>query len=213
MGARWNICHLRVTGSKSDNLLCPSGVIWLSNHGLLAAGTKPLPDPILTDHQYDLQILTFIHVSGIVLITIHENIFKDDFFSQIYTIFSMGQSVNPLGPSDTIRQGSLLDQVIAWCPHWIRKWLVAWRHQAITWTYVYFLLVHFCDIHMGAQWWPKLLLCIQNLKLILWVHHLTHQQYLISLMRSLMLSMRIDTFSNFIPRLKQTQNKSVITKV
>ena len=32
--------------------------------------------------------------------------------------------------------------------HWFRKWLVAWRHQAITWTNVEFSSVSFCGIHL-----------------------------------------------------------------
>ena len=39
-------------------------------------------------------------------------------------------SVNPLWPSDAIwRHRST-------CQHWLRQWLDAWRHQAITWTNV-----------------------------------------------------------------------------
>ena len=32
--------------------------------------------------------------------------------------------------------------------HWLRWWLVAWRHQAITWTYIDFLFVRLCGIHL-----------------------------------------------------------------
>ena len=37
--------------------------------------------------------------------------------------------------------------------HWFRQWLVAWRHQAITWTNVHFSLVR-CGIHLSPrdQW-------------------------------------------------------------
>ena len=43
--------------------------------------------------------------------------------------------------------------------HWFRKWLVAWRHQAITWTNGDSSLVCFCGIHPRAisQQVPKLL--------------------------------------------------------
>ena len=34
--------------------------------------------------------------------------------------------------------------------HWLRQWLVAWRHQAITWTNVDQLSVRSCDIHLKA---------------------------------------------------------------
>ena len=34
--------------------------------------------------------------------------------------------------------------------HWFRQWLVAWRHQAITWTNVYLSSVKFCDKHLWA---------------------------------------------------------------
>ena len=34
--------------------------------------------------------------------------------------------------------------------HWLRKWLVAWRHQAITWTNVDLSLVRSINIHLRA---------------------------------------------------------------
>ena len=34
--------------------------------------------------------------------------------------------------------------------HWLRQWLVAWRHQAITWTNVDLSSVRSCDIPLGA---------------------------------------------------------------
>ena len=34
--------------------------------------------------------------------------------------------------------------------HWLRYWLAAWWHQAITWINVDFSLVRFCGIHMNA---------------------------------------------------------------
>ena len=34
--------------------------------------------------------------------------------------------------------------------HWLRLWLVAWWHQAITWTNVDLLSVHFNDIYLRA---------------------------------------------------------------
>ena len=36
------------------------------------------------------------------------------------------------------------------CQHWLREWLVAWRHQAITWTNVDLSSMRFDDIHLGA---------------------------------------------------------------
>ena len=32
--------------------------------------------------------------------------------------------------------------------HWLRQWLVAWQHQAITWTNVDLSSVKFCGIHL-----------------------------------------------------------------
>ena len=32
--------------------------------------------------------------------------------------------------------------------HWLRWWLVVWRHQAITWTYIDFSFVRLCGIHL-----------------------------------------------------------------
>ena len=46
--------------------------------------------------------------------------------------------VNSLWPSDAI------------CQHWLRQWLVAWRHQAITWTNVDWSSVKSSDIHIRA---------------------------------------------------------------
>ena len=34
--------------------------------------------------------------------------------------------------------------------HWLRLWLVAWQHQAITWTNVDLLSVKSNDIHLRA---------------------------------------------------------------
>ena len=52
--------------------------------------------------------------------------------------------------------------------HWLRQWLGADRHQAITWTNVDFPLARFCGIHLRviSQWAPRLLLCILSLKFI-----------------------------------------------
>ena len=36
------------------------------------------------------------------------------------------------------------------CQHWLRSWLVAWRHQAITWTNVDLSSVRSNDIHLTA---------------------------------------------------------------
>ena len=37
------------------------------------------------------------------------------------------------------------------CQHWLRKWLVAWRHQAITWTnYVDSSAIRSSGIHLRA---------------------------------------------------------------
>ena len=35
--------------------------------------------------------------------------------------------------------------------HWLRQWLVAWRHQAITWTNVDLSSVRLSDIHLRAS--------------------------------------------------------------
>ena len=37
--------------------------------------------------------------------------------------------------------------------HWFRQWLVAWRHQAITWTNVDLSSGRFCGIHLRAISW------------------------------------------------------------
>ena len=55
--------------------------------------------------------------------------------------------------------------------HWFRQWLVAWRHQAITWTNVDWSSVTYSDIHLRAisqeipqPWIPKISLKINYLK-------------------------------------------------
>ena len=52
---------------------------------------------------------------------------------------------------------------LAW--YWLRLWLVAWHHQAITWTNVAFSLIRFCGIHLREilQQVPKQLFCIISL--------------------------------------------------
>ena len=58
---------------------------------------------------------------------------------------------------------------IHWGQHWVKKWLVAWRHNAIAWNNVDFFLTKFCDIHLRAisQIVAKLLVCIISWKSIL----------------------------------------------
>ena len=58
---------------------------------------------------------------------------------------------------------------IDWGQHWLRWWLVAWRHQAITWTNVGDSLMRCCGIHLRAilHRVPKLLFHTMNLKIIL----------------------------------------------
>ena len=34
--------------------------------------------------------------------------------------------------------------------HWLRLWLGAWRHQAITWTNIYFSFLGLCGIDMSV---------------------------------------------------------------
>ena len=53
--------------------------------------------------------------------------------------------------------------------HWLRDWLVAWRHQTITWANIDFSQVRFCGILMRAisQRVPKLLFCVMGLKFML----------------------------------------------
>ena len=54
--------------------------------------------------------------------------------------------------------------------NWLRYWLVAWRHQAITWSNNDFSRVRFCGIHSrkNALWVAKVLFCIVNFKIKLW---------------------------------------------
>ena len=79
-----------------------------------------------------------------------------------------------------------VNRMIFWIPVILRMWpsdtvwrhrsvftlaqLVAWRHQAITWTNVDFSLVSFWCIHRNtiSHWVTKLLCCIMNLEIIFW---------------------------------------------
>ena len=40
--------------------------------------------------------------------------------------------------------------------HWLRYWLVAWRHQAITWTNVDLSSIRSCGIHLRTLSWEDL---------------------------------------------------------
>ena len=70
--------------------------------------------------------------------------------------------VNSQWPSDAIRDMHL-------SLHWLRKWLVAWRDQAITWTNINLSSVKSSCIHMRpiAQWASKILFSTMALKIIL----------------------------------------------
>ena len=65
----------------------------------------------------------------------------------------------PVTPHDDIDLGE----------HWLRLWLVACRHQTITWTNSEFSLVQYFDIDLRAMWQqvPKLLFCKMSLKSML----------------------------------------------
>ena len=58
--------------------------------------------------------------------------------------------------------------VIEHSQHWFMWWLVAWRHQAITWIIVDFSSLMLCDRHLKAisQRVHTLLFCIMSLKII-----------------------------------------------
>ena len=58
--------------------------------------------------------------------------------SRSQNITTKAPLLNSLGPSDVGDLGQ----------HWIRWWLVAWRHQAITWTNVDLLSGRSCGIHL-----------------------------------------------------------------
>ena len=49
--------------------------------------------------------------------------------------------------------------------HWFRQWLVAWRHQAITWFNVDVSSVKSCGIHRRALSWEDLKIDIRKTKL------------------------------------------------
>ena len=49
--------------------------------------------------------------------------------------------------------------------HWLREWLVARRHQAITWTNVDLSSVRSCSIHRKALSWEDLKIAINKTRL------------------------------------------------
>ena len=49
--------------------------------------------------------------------------------------------------------------------HWLREWLVAWRHQAITWTNADLSSVRSCGIHRRALSWEDLYIPISKTRL------------------------------------------------
>ena len=49
--------------------------------------------------------------------------------------------------------------------HWFRQWLVAWRHQAITWTNVDLSPVRSCGIHLRTLSWEDLQIPISKARL------------------------------------------------
>ena len=51
--------------------------------------------------------------------------------------------------------------------HWLRKWLVAWQHQAITWTKIDLSSVKPRDIHLMAIWKQIPVLWITKISLII----------------------------------------------
>ena len=106
---------------------------------------------LLTSIQVQVQITSYFcyFLSG----SMHEWKFKD--ISSITMLTHCGL-VTPYGGID-------LGQ------HWLRKWLVAWRHQAITWTNVDLSSIRYSDIHWRttsnlSHQWPKL-----AGKLLIWI--------------------------------------------
>ena len=89
-----------------------------SGNGLLPDSIKPLPEPMLSDHQWSP--VTFI------LGQFHKRLPQPSITKIMSFKFLRGQWVNSFRSSDTIwhcRLGSILDLVMAF----------AWWHQAITW--------------------------------------------------------------------------------
>ena len=119
------------------NFMRPRDVIWWHmswskigwSNGLLPDSTKPWPEPMLTCHQWSPLAFTWgqfqremlmISINKLCLKITHLK-FEPDLPGTIeLTHWGL---VMPYGDID---QGQ----------HWLRKWLVAWWHQAITWTNV-----------------------------------------------------------------------------
>ena len=70
------------------------------------------------------------------------------------------QWVNSLWPSRVIPYGD-----IDLGPHWLRQWLVAWWHRAITWTNVDLSSWMFCSIHLRANIQEVLMNLFHNMSL------------------------------------------------
>ena len=83
----------------------------------------------------------------------------------------MHVNVNSLRPSDVLWYGGT-----DLCQHWFRQWLVAWQHQAITWTNIDLSSMSslgFCDIltlhqfrrNLSRLWFLKLVWKIDTYKI------------------------------------------------
>ena len=120
-------------------------------------------------------VLTRLYYEFICSATFQDNLTTEKLVIEISQNFILRYGLLQMTYNDEFKNGSTyygfvmpfgnmdLDQ------HWLRQWLVAWRHQAIIWTNVDYPSQKFCDIYLRAslQWVPKLLFCMVCLKSIL----------------------------------------------
>ena len=125
-----HICVSKLTNIDSDNGLSPErrqAIIW-TNVGILLIG------PLGTNFS---EFLIGIHTFSFKKMHLKMSSAKWQPFSLGFNVLTDCGFVTPYGYID-------LSQ------HWFREWLVAWRHQAITWTNVYLSSVRSSDNHPRA---------------------------------------------------------------
>ena len=111
---------------------------------LLANGIKPLPELMLAHHQWGP--LAFIPGQCFLEYSSYQS---SSYVSLKFTplksdLYPPWVNVNKLTHWGLVTSYGIGDLG----QHWFRQWLVAWRHQAITWTNVDFSSVRSCGIHL-----------------------------------------------------------------
>ena len=124
------IYYCQLIEARSCHMASQNLVSIASGNGLLPDGTKPLPEPMLTCHQSGSVAVTRQHklYQGMLKISITEICLK----SVHWTLLPHLPETNELTHCDLVMPCGDIDLG----QNWFRQWIVAWRHQTITWTNV-----------------------------------------------------------------------------